>query len=324
MKKILAPILSVIILVGVTLGAFFLIKGAIPKNKTYSLSIGVSVSEDFAKSKVSHTVAAIVTDKDGKIVALRLDTLDYTAKVDENGALVIAKPQTKMELGSNYGMASWGGAIAEWDAQAKHFESYVTGMTLEQVLAITNDMQSPDAPADLVAGCTISSSVPEFKNAIKKAFDNQYKTTFTTTGTVKLGVAITPAVSDTSDNDNNLITLKYGYSAIAEAEGKIVGAILDESENVLKVEIENKAITLAAWNSGNKLQIKLEQGDNYGMVAWGGANGEWYAQAQNYANTAIGKATTGLTDLPIENVAGCTIYMGNMKQTLIKAAGNVR
>ena len=54
MKKILAPILSVIILVGVTLGAFFLIKGAIPKNKTYSLSIGVSVSEDFAKSKVSH------------------------------------------------------------------------------------------------------------------------------------------------------------------------------------------------------------------------------------------------------------------------------
>ncbi|MBQ6883078.1 MAG: hypothetical protein IJO25_01835, partial [Clostridia bacterium] len=121
-----------------------------------------------------------------------------------------------------------------------------------------------------------------------------------------------------------LITLKYGYSAIAEAEGKIVGAILDESDSTLKVEIENKVITALSWNAGNKTQTKLEQGDNYGMVAWGGANGEWYTQAQNYANTTIGKATTELTDLPIENVAGCTIYMGGMKATLIKGALNVR
>ena len=323
MKKILAPILSVIILVGVTLGAFFLLKG-LQDDKTYNLSIGVSVSENFADKKVSHTVAAIVTNKKGKIVACRIDTLDYTAKVDKDGALVITKPQTKMELGSNYGMVVWGDAIAEWDAQAKHFESYVTGMTLEQVLAISENLTQGNAPADLIAGCTISSSVPEFKNAIKKAFDNQYKTSFIAEGTIKLGVAISPSVSDASAEDNNLINIKYGYSAIAEAGGKIVGAILDESDSTLKVEIENKAITALSWNTGNKTETKLEQGDNYGMVAWGKANGEWYTQAQNYANTTLGKATTELTDLPIENVSGCTIYMGGMKQALLKAASNVR
>ncbi len=321
MKKILAPILSVIILVGVTLGAFFLLKG-IQDDKTYNLSIGVSVSENFADKKVSHTVAAIVTNKKGKIVACRIDTLDYTAKVDENGALVITKPQTKMELGSNYGMGALPNSKGEWDAQAKHFESYVTGMTLEQVLAITNNMQSPDAPADLIAGCTISSSVPEFKNAIKKAFDNQYKTSFITEGTIKLGVAISPSVSNASAEGNNLIDIKHGYSAIAEAEGKIVGAILDESDSTLKVEIENKVITALSWNAGNKTQTKLELGDDYGMGDV--ASGEWYTQAQNYANTTLGKATTGLTDLPTENVTGCTIYMGGMKQTLLKAALNVR
>ena len=322
MKKILAPILSVIILVGVTLGVFFI---ASARDTTYTLSIGVHAVEDLANSKISYTAAVIVSDDAGKIVTCRIDTVDYTASIDQaTGKLKVVKPQTKMELGSNYGMVDKAHAIAEWDAQAKHFESYVVGMTRENVLAISENLTQGNAPADLIAGCTISSSVPEFKNAIKKAFDNQYKTSFIAEGTIKLGVAISPSVSDASVEGNNLINIKYGYSAIAEAEGKIVGAILDESDNTLKVEIENKVITALSWNKDNKTQTKLEQGDNYGMVAWGKANGEWYTQAQNYANTTLGKATTDLTDLPIENVSGCTIYMGGMKQTLLKAASNVR
>ena len=38
-----------------------------------------------------------------------------------------APVQTKNELGENYGMVAWGGAIAEWDAQDAAFSSYITG-----------------------------------------------------------------------------------------------------------------------------------------------------------------------------------------------------
>lgn len=323
MKKILAPILSVIILVGVTLGVFFI---ASARDTTYTLSIGVHAVEDLANSKISYTAAVIVSDDAGKIVTCRIDTVDYTASIDQaTGKLKVVKPQTKMELGSNYGMVDKAHAIAEWDAQAKHFESYVVGMTRENVLAISENLTQGNAPADLIAGCTMQSSVKDFKVAIQKAFDSQHKTRFKATDKFTVGLAINTSLADNTTDGDVLANVKYGYAGVVKSGNKYVSAILDETDVTMQITLNaDNTIASTAWASRVTTMSKLEQGDNYGMVAWGKASGEWYAQAQNYANTIINRTAQTVADLPTENVTGCTIYMGGMKQTLLKAASNVR
>ena len=54
------------------------------------------------------------------------------------------------------------------------------------------------------------------------------------------------------------------------------------------------------------------------------AAGRWYAQAQAYANSTVGKTVAELNDIATEGVAGCTIYTGGYKAALVRAAGNAR
>ena len=63
--------------------------------------------------------ANVAFDTTGKI------TTDFTAPV-----------LTKNEKGADYGMVAWGGAIAEWDAQAASFAEYITGKTISEVAEI--------------------------------------------------------------------------------------------------------------------------------------------------------------------------------------------
>ena len=62
---------------------------------------------------------------------------------------------------------------------------------------------------------------------------------------------------------------------------------------------------------------KKEQGDSYGMVAYGGAQKEWYEQAAAFDSVCVGKTAADIASFVgedgrgVEEVqnAGCTIYV---------------
>ena len=94
------------------------------KPADYELAIGVVVSENLAGKKLAETVAAIVTDKDGKIVLCRLDSVTYEAKYDDNGALKTTVPTSNVAQGDDYDKYSPMPA-GSWYKQGEALEKYV-------------------------------------------------------------------------------------------------------------------------------------------------------------------------------------------------------
>ena len=64
-------------------------------------------------------------------------------------------------------MVAWGGAIAEWDAQAAAYASYITGKTPAEVAGIAVTETTAPAEADLATSVTIS--IGGFQALIAKA-----------------------------------------------------------------------------------------------------------------------------------------------------------
>jgi len=100
------------------------------------------------------------------------------------------------------------------------------------------------------------------------------------------------------------------------ADGKVVAAILDTAEPELVGVTADGSASLSYAGS------KREQGDAYDSYSPMPA-GRWYAQADAYAASAIGKSATDIATLATEGVAGCTIGVVDYKAGLeaaVKAA----
>lgn len=288
-----------------------------PTEKNYTLAIGVATTQDGAE--VSNTVAALILDSDNKIVACRIDTLAIKATLTD-GIVDANTYKTKAELGKDYGMLSdWGSKLAEWDDQAKAFETYVVGKTQAEVNGIALNEDGKPTNADLTAGCTIA--VNDFIKAVDNAFKSVRKVAFKSSETLTLGVSAVGTVANVKDKDKNptpVASYTADYAATVIAGGKVIAAIIDSNE--VTADIANNEIGTIT-NPGTK----LEQGDSYGMVAYGNAVAEWYAQAQAYANTAVGKTASEVAGLSTDKIEGsCTMYVGGYKVALEKAASYTR
>lgn len=311
MKRIFSLILTIALAVSMLAGCAHFYKS------DYALMIGVATSQ--SGGKVSHTVAAIVIDKDYRIVSCRIDSIDINAADKDNNISIADSYSSKMELGDKYGMLTnspyYGSSLAEWDDQAKAFESYVIGKTRDEVKAIT-DKDGKVTDTALTAGCTIA--VSDFMKAIDKAFSSKHMVGLQTKGDITLGVSICASASQKSEGN---VTYSADFGAVAIVDGKILAAIIDSKEvSSDVVEGEFSKIT----DKGTK----LEQGDDYGMLTnspyFGSSLGEWYEQAQAFADSAVGVDVSEIAGLATEGVAGCTIYAGGYKQALEKAAKYAR
>ena len=99
-----------------------------------------------------------------------IDSVQAKVAFDATGAVtsdVAAAVKTKNELGTDYGMVAWAGAIAEWNEQAASFASYVTGKTAAEVAGIAVDEGTKPAEADLAASVTIA--IGGFMALVQKA-----------------------------------------------------------------------------------------------------------------------------------------------------------
>lgn len=276
------------------------------KAQSYELGIGMAVTANNAKLKYSATVAAVVVDADGKIVECRIDALDITAKLEDGAVVKSADFKSKAELGDAYGMLSdYGSKLAEWDDQAKYFENAVKGKTLAEV----EGLKTGDAA--LTAGCTID--VTDIVKAVVNAMKSTQKVAFSTASAITVGTTVNGSVAD----KNGSASYATEAAAVVLADGKVVAALVDCADATLTIEGgEGTALTYAG--------TKLEQGDNYNMVTYGGAQSEWYVQAKTYAATAVGKTASEVSSLATEGVAGCTIAVDAYKAAIVEAAQAAR
>lgn len=115
-------------------------------------------------AQIDTTISAVVTDADGKVVVAKTDcvqgkmTFDVTGKATYD---LTTEIKTKLELGTDYGMAAYGakhdgteGAVKEWNEQAAAFDAALVGKTSADFAALAGE--DGYATGDLAtAGCTM-------------------------------------------------------------------------------------------------------------------------------------------------------------------------
>lgn len=276
-----------------------------PAEKTYSLALAVDTAVS-NKNKVSNTAMVLILDADNKIVAARIDTVEATPALDNNGALVTQESvSSKVELGDAY----TGMAAGSWEKQVKAFETWLVGKSAA-------DIAGTEFTKELIAGCTMTSSMATFKALAAEAFASELKVTFKTSDAISTGIALSTAVAS---GKGGKVTVTTDVASIAIVDGKVAATAIDSIE-------QSFTIADGALVASELAASKNEKGEAYtGMPA-----GAWYKQAAAFANSTVGKTVAELNDLETVSdalaAAGCTMKntTEGYKTTIIKAANNAK
>ncbi len=328
MKKLIS-----ILLMAVLLLSLFSLAGCGNKaeNETLKLGLGTVAYVENVKSAegdtngaadVVSTVAAVLLDKDGKIVKCEIDSADCTLNFNSKGEYVaISEFKTKYEKGKDYGMVAHGGAKKEWFEQVDAFESKVVGKTLQDVKAlVATEGKGTDEVVN--AGCTIV--ISDFVSAIEKAINNAKDSKATKDDTLKLGVVSSQSGTNAKAEAAGSNEVETTVSAIATGkDGKVTAAVTDAYQASVAFDVKGVTSTNAS-----DIATKLEKGKDYGMVAHGGATKEWFEQAAAFDAALIGKTSDEISALvtnegkgtdEIVN-AGCTIAVSDLVKAAVKAS----
>ena len=272
--------------------------------------------------KIDVTVAAVTVDADGKIVACALDTASNTVNFTADGKAVAAEEfKTKYEYGNDYNMVAYGGAVKEWFEQADAFEALVAGKTLDEVKALVAE-EDKGTEEVINAGCTIM--IAEFVAAIEKAYNAAAESAVTAEATLKVTAATEQTCTDaTEDKDGSNKVATTVFAAAVDAEGKVVAAASDCVEVSFTFTTEG----VSTLDTTKEVASKKEQGENYGMVAYGEAEKEWFEQAAAFDAACVGKTAAEIAGFVGEDgkgveaiqSAGCTIYVTGF----VKAASKI-
>ncbi len=329
-----------------------------PVLNDYTLGMGVAFGE-FKVGEFNATVATVVLDKDGKIVACRIDAVQnkFTANLDEE-TFNFTELRTKMEKGAEYGMASnpyssdndGDGRILEWNEQAKAFEAWCVGKTVAQVEAMaTKEANDHVISADedlLSAGCTIQ--ITDFKAAVVKACNDDQSVSFKSEGNFTLGVA-----ANSEDNgsvvtfDDATIKMNVEFAASVVEDGKIVASLNDAAQPEIKYDYDNVILSISVGKGEGILKTKRELKTDYAMSTnpWSADNNgdgvikEWYEQSAAFSAHVVGMTgaeveAMGTKEVPgkgyvISNddallSAGCTIQITGIKAVVAESVANAR
>ena len=323
--------------------------------KEYKLGMGVVVSMDSSKTEnaqVDATVATVVLDADGKIVACRIDVAQNKMAV-AGGAVDVAKTfETKMELGDRYGMAGkvdndGDGVMKEWYEQTKAFEAYVVGKTVAEVEAIetkeANGHQIAVDQALLDAGCSMQ--ITDFIAAVVAACKDEQGVSFKTAAEFTLGVAAKTSAADSvaaTAEANGTVAMYTDFAAAVVADGKIIAALNDAIQPKITINAAGEIVEKSY--KATKRNLKEEYGMapalNYGMD-WNGDGKvlEWYLQSAEFSKYVVGKSADEVANLATKEVegkgyvisaddallnAGCTIQITSIKAVMAQAAKNAR
>jgi major membrane immunogen (membrane-anchored lipoprotein) len=136
----------------------------------YSSKTTIGFSSDLAEkdgkqiglAQADTMMCAVVVDDSGRVVDIKIDTVQAKVNFDEEGKITTDKAtqfKTKRELGDDYGMKRASPIGREWYEQADAIQKWMIGKTADQIQAMkvknTEDHGNiPDEP-DLVSSATI-------------------------------------------------------------------------------------------------------------------------------------------------------------------------
>lgn len=258
----------------------------------YKLGLGISLNMDDSKTnnaQVDATAAAVVLDADGKIVAVRLDVAQNKMDVTDGQVDTEATFLTKLEKGDDYNMVTYSNAIHEWYEQAAAFEAYAVGKTADEIAGmetvINEEGNAVTTDETLYASCSIS--ITDFQDAIVKACNDEQGMSFTSDANFKLGLAINSTADEstaaTAEEDGVVKMYSEFGAVVVDAEGKILAALTDATQPQIKINAAGEIVETSF--KGTKRELK----EGYNMVAFSNATLEWYQQAANFVEYAVGK-----------------------------------
>ncbi len=330
MKKILAMTLciamTVSLLVGCSSGG-----EAVKTGLAVVSSLGKSANATADAEGLAQTdslIAAVLVDKNGKILDCKIDAAQTKIKFSAEGKLttdVASTFKTKNELGTEYGMASASGIGKEWYEQAAAFAKYCVGKTVDEVKGIAVNGEGIPGDADLAASVTIH--IGDYIEAVAQAAGAA-----TDKGAKKgdkLGLAITTDISKSSDATADAEGLAQSYSNIAvvtlNKDSKITSCIIDAIQGNVNFSATGEISTDLTAAPQTKQVLK----DSYGMKKASAIGKEWYEQADAFAAYCVGKTTEAVKGIALTDdgkaadadlAASVTVHVGPFIANVEKAA----
>ena len=306
--------------------------GAVKTGLAVSTNIADTTSataEANGVAKYDVTLAAVTVDDNGLIQSCVIDSIPASVEFDTTGAIVSdinAAVPTKNEMGADYGMVAWGGAVAEWDAQVKAVADYAVGKTVDELKNGDIDMTTGKAKdgTDLQSSATIY--LAGYVYAIEAAVNNAQH--LGAQAGDELVLATLPSVkSSTSADAENAgnAQLDADIVVLTRKDGIITSCYIDS----LQAKIAFDATGVVTSDLTAPVQTKNELGENYGMVAWGGAIAEWDAQAAAFASYVTGKTAAEVSGIAVDEsthptdadlASSVTIAIGGFQALIAKAA----
>ncbi len=232
------------------------------------------------------TIAAVTVDESGVIVDCKIDGYRSDITFNTKGELTrddTTPFQSKKEMGEAYGM----GQIApkgEWDAQAKGFEAYCVGKTLDQIKGIAlTDGKATDE--DILATTTIA--IGDFVEAVAKAVEKAADHGAKAGDTLYLtSVADMHSSKAATENKDGKAQLDVSYAAVTVKDNVITSFVMDGVQPSATFSAEGKVTS----DTTAPVLSKLEKGNDYGMApASKLEKGEWFQQAEGFGAYVTGK-----------------------------------
>ncbi len=287
-----------------------------------------ATAEEVGEATYDVTMVAVLVDDNGVIQDCIIDGIKTSVQFDAAGALVTdvtVAPQTKNELGDAYGMVAWGGAIAEWDEQAAALASYAAGKTVEELKngAIDETGKAP-AGSDLATQATIY--LGGYVSAIEKAVANAQHLGAQAGDTLKLITVNEISDSKAAAGEEAGLAQLYTTSAAVTLQGETISSCCIDA---VQAKVNFDAAGAITTDLTAAMPTKNELGENYGMVAWGGAIAEWDAQAAAFASYITGKTVADVSCIAVDEttkpadadlLASVTIKIGGFQDLIAKAA----
>ena len=284
-----------------------------------------ATAEENGKADYSVTLVAVTVDDNGIITSCVIDSLGASASFDAAGLPVDFDPeapvQTKNELGDNYGMVAYGGAKYEWYQQAAALADYAVGKTVEELKSGAIDESGKAADADLASTATIY--LGGYVAAIEKAVANAAHLGAQSGDELKLA-SVNELDASAAQEAGGGAVLNCDVTALTVRDGVITSCVIDS----LQAQVEFSGDGTLVTDVTAPVKTKNEQGEAYGMKAWGGAIAEWNEQAASFAAYVTGKTAAEVAGIAVDEgtkptdadlVSSVTIAVGGFQALIAKA-----
>ena len=306
-------------------------EGAVKTGLAVSAAVSDSTSASPDKNgavKYDVTLAGVTVDDEGIIRSCYIDAIPATVEFNAAGVItsdLTASVSTKNELGADYGMVAYGGAIAEWDSQVAALCHYAVGKTVEELKngAIDETGKAPEG-SDLASSATIY--LGGFVSIIEDAVNNAQHLGAQSEDNLRLVTLnkLSSSTSATADN-TGFAQLDADIALVTEKDGVITSCVIDSLQG--KVEFDTTGTITTDLHL--LLPTKNDLGDSYGMVNYGGAKAEWYQQAAAFAAYVTGKTAQEVSGISVSETtkpadgsdlaSSVTIAIGGFQALIAKA-----